>query len=233
LATTWSAPSYSGTFDGGQYPKKGLNTVRGLLLYLGKHNCTFNNLFTHSMKVCIIGAGSSGMVAAKTLKEKGIAFDCFEKGSGIGGNWRFGNDNGMSSAYRSLHINTNRMVMAYSDYPMPDHYPMFPHHSHILKYFEDYVDHFGIRPHIRFNTEVTDVRQNPDGTWHVSTQHQGTITEADYLRHPLRVRSRAKPSTRTTTKIPSRFGAKTYSWWVSATRPWTSPVKPPCNTPAK
>jgi dimethylaniline monooxygenase (N-oxide forming) len=150
------------------------------LLYLGKHNCTFNNLFIHSMKVCIIGAGSSGMVAAKTLKEKGIAFDCFEKGSGIGGNWRFGNDNGMSSAYRSLHINTNRMVMAYSDYPMPDHYPMFPHHSHILKYFEDYVDHFGIRPHIRFNTEVTDVRQNPDGTWHVSTQHQDTITEADY-----------------------------------------------------
>ncbi len=42
-------------------------------------------------KVCILGAGSSGITAAKTLKEHGIAFDCLEKGSGVGGNWRFRN----------------------------------------------------------------------------------------------------------------------------------------------
>ena len=29
--------------------------------------------------VCIIGAGSSGITAAKTLKEYKISFDCFEK----------------------------------------------------------------------------------------------------------------------------------------------------------
>ena len=131
---------------------------------------------TNLKKVCIIGAGSSGITAAKNLKDQGIDFDCFEKGSNIGGNWRYNNDNGMSSAYRSLHINTNRIVMAYSDYPMPDDYPMFPHHSHIIKYFEDYTNHFGIRPYIQFNTEVTDVRQNADGTWHVSTDKG----EADY-----------------------------------------------------
>ena len=87
-------------------------------------------------QVCIIGAGSSGITAAKAMKEKGISFDCFEKGSNIGGVWRFKNDNGLSSAYRSLHINTNRVVMAYSDFPMPDSYPMFPHHSNIIEYFE-------------------------------------------------------------------------------------------------
>ena len=59
-------------------------------------------------KACIIGAGSSGIAAAKALQEKGLSFDCYEKGSKIGGNWRYQNDNGMSSAYRSLHINTNR-----------------------------------------------------------------------------------------------------------------------------
>ncbi|MFN8358129.1 MAG: NAD(P)-binding domain-containing protein [Spirosomataceae bacterium] len=127
-------------------------------------------------QVCIIGAGSSGMTAAKNLKEHCISFDCFEKGSNIGGNWRYNNDNGMSSAYRSLHINTNRMIMAYSDFPMPADYPMFPHHTHIIKYFEDYVAHFGLRPFIQFNTEVQDVTQNPDGTWHVKT-NKG---EADY-----------------------------------------------------
>jgi dimethylaniline monooxygenase (N-oxide forming) len=122
--------------------------------------------------VCIIGAGSSGITAAKALKENGISFDCFEKGSQIGGNWRFNNDNGMSSAYRSLHINTNRMIMAYSDYPMPSDYPMFPHHSHIIQYFDDYVNHFNIRSDIQFNTEVLDVSRNADGSFTVTTNNQ-------------------------------------------------------------
>ena len=130
------------------------------------------------MKVCIIGAGSSGITAAKTLKEHGIAFDCYEKGSNIGGNWRFNNDNGMSSAYRSLHINTNRRVMAYSDFPMPDDYPMFPHHSHIITYFENYVDHFGVRPHIQFNTEVLDVLRQDDGSYVVKTNKNETVYDA-------------------------------------------------------
>ena len=119
--------------------------------------------------VCIIGAGSSGIAAAKTLHQQGIAFDCFERGSGIGGNWRYQNDNGMSSAYKSLHINTNRDVMAYADFPMPRHYPMFPHHSQIIQYFEEYVNHFGFRDAIRFNTGVDRVERTPDGQYRVST----------------------------------------------------------------
>lgn len=126
-------------------------------------------------QVCIIGAGSTGIVAAKTLKENGITFDCYEKGSNIGGNWRFNNDNGVSSAYRSLHINTNKRVMAYSDFPMPDSYPMFPHHSHILRYFEDYVEHFGIRPDITFNTSVEDVTPKPDGTFTVRLSNNQSV----------------------------------------------------------
>lgn len=123
-------------------------------------------------QVCIIGAGSSGITAAKALKEKGISFDCFEKGSNIGGVWRFNNDNGLSSAYRSLHINTNRVVMAYSDFPMPDDYPMFPHHSDIIEYFENYVEHFKLREHITFNTSVTDVIRNSDGSYNITLDNR-------------------------------------------------------------
>lgn len=112
-------------------------------------------------KACIVGAGSSGIACAKILHERGLPFDCFEKGSGIGGNWRYGNDNGLSAAYRSLHINTSKAKMAYSDFPMPEDYPDFPHHSQILAYFEDYVDHFGIRDAITFNTAV--LRIEPAG----------------------------------------------------------------------
>jgi cation diffusion facilitator CzcD-associated flavoprotein CzcO len=102
--------------------------------------------------VFIIGAGSSGIVAAKTLHERGIPFDCFEKGSNIGGLWRYEIDNGVSVAYRSLHINTSRSKMQFADFPMPSSYPDFPHHSQIAAYFDGYVHHFGIRDRITFQT---------------------------------------------------------------------------------
>src|SRR6188474_1575279 len=106
------------------------------------------------MKACIIGAGSSGIAAAKALHERGISFDCFEKSDRVGGNWVFGNRNGMSSAYRTLHINTSRDRMQYSDFPMDPRYPDFPHHSQVAEYFDRYVDHFGFRHKITFNTGV-------------------------------------------------------------------------------
>ena len=44
--------------------------------------------------------------------------------------------------------------MAYSDFPMPRSYPDFPHHTHIAAYFDEYVDHFGFRDRIAFETGV-------------------------------------------------------------------------------
>jgi dimethylaniline monooxygenase (N-oxide forming) len=126
--------------------------------------------------VCVIGAGSSGIAATKTLHERGILVDCFEKSDRVGGNWVFGNRNGMSSAYRSLHINTSRARMEYSDFPMPASYPDFPHHTQIAAYFDSYVDHFGIRPRIRFETGVQSARRDPtDGTWEIATDRGETL----------------------------------------------------------
>jgi cation diffusion facilitator CzcD-associated flavoprotein CzcO len=118
--------------------------------------------------VCVIGAGSSGIAAAKALHERGIPFDCFEKSDRVGGNWVFGNRNGMSSAYRSLHINTSRERMEYSDFPMPRDYPDFPHHSQIARYFDAYVDHFGFRDKIVFEVGVEHASRSPQtGVWRV------------------------------------------------------------------
>ncbi|MGN6557156.1 MAG: flavin-containing monooxygenase [Solirubrobacterales bacterium] len=120
-------------------------------------------------KVCIIGAGSSGIAAAQVLDARGIAFDCFEKGSQVGGNWRYENDNGMSSAYRSLHINTSRRVMAFKSLPMPDHYPDYPDHFQMAAYFDEFADHFGLREKISFNTEVLKV-EPAEGEWTVTVR---------------------------------------------------------------
>ena len=114
-------------------------------------------------RVCIIGAGSSGIAAAQVLHARGIDFDCFETGSELGGNWRYQNDNGMSSAYRSLHINTSRELMEYQTFPMPHDLPEYPSHWQIAAYFDAYVDHFGFRDKIAFRTEVVKVEPLDEG----------------------------------------------------------------------
>jgi len=119
-------------------------------------------------RVCLIGAGSSGITAAKALHERGIPFDCFEKSDRVGGNWVFGNRNGMSAAYRDLFINTSRPRMEFSDFPMPASYPDFPHHSQIAAYFEDYIDHFALRERITFETGVEHAARGEDGAWTVT-----------------------------------------------------------------
>jgi dimethylaniline monooxygenase (N-oxide forming) len=122
------------------------------------------------VRVCIIGAGSSGIAAAQVLQAAGIDFDCFEMGSGVGGNWRYDNDNGVSSAYRSLHVNTSREGMQYAAYPMPATLPDYPSHWQIADYFDAYVDHFELRERIEFRTEVTKVEQAAGGGYDVTTR---------------------------------------------------------------
>lgn len=126
-------------------------------------------------RVCVIGAGCSGVTTAKALAERGVPFDCFEKGSALGGNWRFGNDNGQSAAYHSLHINSSKWNMQFSDFPMPEDFPDFGHHSDVLRYFESYAEHFGVTRRIQFGTEVVRVEQAGGGgaggpEWHVTVR---------------------------------------------------------------
>jgi dimethylaniline monooxygenase (N-oxide forming) len=86
--------------------------------------------------------------------------------------WRYGNDNGLSCAYRSLHIDTSRNNLGYSDFPIPADKPDFLSHQQLLNYLEAYADRFGARSRIRFNCEVTSVEKTDDG-WRVTTK-EGT-----------------------------------------------------------
>lgn len=124
-------------------------------------------------RTCVIGAGPSGLAASKVLASRGVPFDCFEAGSGIGGLWRYGNDNGMSGVYASLHANISKESMSFSSLPMPKAYPVFPHHSKVLAYLEDYAATFALHRHITFGTEVTSVRPLDDGGWEVGRRRRG------------------------------------------------------------
>ncbi|HEY4159326.1 MAG TPA: NAD(P)-binding domain-containing protein, partial [Polyangiaceae bacterium] len=114
-------------------------------------------------RVAVIGAGASGLTAVKALTQAGLAVQCFEKGSRVGGNWLFKNDNAVSSAYRSLHINTSRERMQFSDFPMPSSYPDYPHHPLMAQYFASYAEHFELTRHIRFRAGVAQAAPRAQG----------------------------------------------------------------------
>ncbi|MGH2853112.1 MAG: flavin-containing monooxygenase [Solirubrobacteraceae bacterium] len=133
---------------------------------------------TPESRVCVIGAGLCGITCAQALKVRGIPFDMYEKGSYVGGLWRYENDNGLSSAYESLFINTSKKRMQYRIFPMPDDYPHYLHHTQLAEYSNDYVDYFGLRDDIRFRTEVTQVSPAEDGEWEVTTSSGSCLTYA-------------------------------------------------------
>ncbi|MGN0065623.1 MAG: NAD(P)-binding protein, partial [Nocardioides sp.] len=125
-------------------------------------------------RVAIIGAGISGLTMGKMLADYGIEYATFESSDRVGGNWAFGNPNGHSSAYKSLHIDTSKHRLSFKDFPMPQEYPDFPHHSQIKDYLESYVDAFDLRGAIEFENGVLAARQLPHGGWELDTERTGT-----------------------------------------------------------
>lgn len=120
---------------------------------------------THSelAPICIIGAGPTGLCAQKALKEAGFSTIAFEMGTKVGGLWAIDNQNGRGGAYETLHINTSRKAMEFSDFPMRSDVGDFPDHRYMAEYFAAYAKEFGLLSHIHFNKEVVKCSPTPDG----------------------------------------------------------------------
>lgn len=101
---------------------------------------------------CILGAGSSGLAAARHLKAGGIPFECLEREDDVGGNWYYGKP--ASSVYASTHTISSKRLTEYRDFPLPESYPEFPSHRQIHAYLRDYARHHDLYRSIEFNAEV-------------------------------------------------------------------------------
>jgi cation diffusion facilitator CzcD-associated flavoprotein CzcO len=121
-------------------------------------------------RTAIIGAGISGLTSGKMLKDYGVPYTTFELSDRIGGNWAFGNPNGLSSAYRSLHIDTSKQRLSFKDFPIPEHFPSFPHHTDIKTCLDSYARAFGLLDNIEFNNGVQHAAQRADGRWEITDQ---------------------------------------------------------------
>jgi 4-hydroxyacetophenone monooxygenase len=114
-----------------------------------------------NFKVAIIGAGESGLCAGIKLLELGIPFVILEKNQTVGGTW-FEND------YPGCGVDTPNHFYCYSFEPNHDWSRHFSPRRELWQYLERCADKYGVRPHIRFNTEVTEAAFN-DSKWTIRT----------------------------------------------------------------
>ena len=99
-------------------------------------------------KVLVIGAGPSGLVALKTLRENGYDAVCIESSSVIGGTFA-------SKSYDGGALVSSKYITAFSDFrweTASDNHPRSPEY---LNYLNEYCKAFNLYDHIYFDVQVT------------------------------------------------------------------------------
>ncbi|CAK9159244.1 unnamed protein product [Ilex paraguariensis] len=105
-------------------------------------------------KIGIIGAGISGVAAAKQLSKHNPVV--FEATDSLGGVWKH-------CSYRSTKLQTPRCDYEFSDFPWTQRdNTTFPSYAEILDYLYSYAVHFDVLKFVMFNSKVVEIRFTGD-----------------------------------------------------------------------
>jgi len=125
------------------------------------------------MKVLIVGAGMSGILAGIRLAQAGVPFQIIEKNADVGGTW-------LENQYPGCRVDSSNHIYSYSFEPnhlWPQHFSPQPV---LLDYFQGVADRYHLRQHIRFETEVEALTYDEArGTW--SARVRGKDGQAETL----------------------------------------------------
>ena len=98
--------------------------------------------------VCVIGAGVSGLAAAKAFSSRGHRVTIVERSCDLGGVWE------PARSYPDVQTQSPKELYRYTDRAMPDAYPEWPTGPQVHAYLADYAKSFGLDRMLRLNTEV-------------------------------------------------------------------------------
>jgi cation diffusion facilitator CzcD-associated flavoprotein CzcO len=107
--------------------------------------------------VCVVGAGVSGLVAAKTFAARGHTVTVLERSGDLGGVWE------PARSYPDVQTQSPKELYRYTDKPMPDSYPEWPKGPQVHAYLTDYAKEHGLLQRIRFNTSVIGMARRASG----------------------------------------------------------------------
>lgn len=171
-----------------------------------------------TQRVGIIGAGIAGLVTAKIFLESGFDVVVFEKEFAPGGVWA------VTRAYPGLRANTAKETYSLSDYPYPASTSGYPVAEEVRAHLESYAEHFGLYPHIRFNSEVVRLAEiNGNGRQGFSMTVRSTTGDNREDRHefPFVVICSGAFST---PWMPDFPGREAYRGLVRHSSEWTHPA---------
>jgi|SRR5690242_16159491 len=135
--------------------------------------------------VCIIGAGPSGLVAAKTFLQHGsYVVTVYEAADRVGGMWRAQPGEYGAKCSPEMKTNLSKFTVAFRDLSWesvdltdsktglhpPSTAPMFPKAWQVGRYLEKYAEKFDLKSKIKFNCKVVNAEILDDKlTWQIST----------------------------------------------------------------
>ncbi|MFG2194345.1 flavin-containing monooxygenase [Streptomyces sp. NPDC048639] len=116
------------------------------------------------VRVAVIGSGFGGLGAAVRLRRAGLTdFTVLERADAVGGTWR-------DNTYPGCACDVPSHLYSFSFAPNPEWPRNFSGQPHIRAYLEKVADTFGLRPHIRFNSEVLSLRWDEGALhWEIGT----------------------------------------------------------------
>jgi len=121
--------------------------------------------------VAILGSGFSGLgMGVAMLKEGRTDFVILEKADSVGGTWR-------DNTYPGCACDVSSHLYSFSFEPNPNWSRMFAPQAEIRAYLDQVADKYGLRPHLRFNKKVTEMRyDDAAGFWRIHTADGATMT---------------------------------------------------------
>ena len=116
-------------------------------------------------RVCVVGAGPHGLIAARAIVSCGLDVDVIERHTDVGGIWDMTNPG--TPMYETCHYISSRAVTGYFDFPMPESYPDYPSNAQVLAYIRSFAAAFDLYRHIKFSVAVESAKEHANGQWEV------------------------------------------------------------------
>ncbi|KAJ9416814.1 flavin-binding monooxygenase-like-domain-containing protein [Fusarium oxysporum] len=117
----------------------------------------------------------TGISMLKQLLQDGFSATLFERRSSVGGLWAYDANNGWTTALASTSANISKYTCGFTDFPIPDKYPVYLSAANFQEFMQSYAEHFKLTEHISFNSSVQVVNRNSDDSgWVVQVEKVGT-----------------------------------------------------------